>query len=127
MGVTEIFIRLSELAQARGEAPISKFAGCWEAKLGDDVVFAVNGHTEPKQSTVTQTAVPPFHAFFMRYGFPVAIVTPSGGVQLGEDSETEDNLVRLLKEATVAAGGTPSDFHDEYEEDKQETLPGVEP
>lgn len=122
-GITEIFVRLAELAQARGDAPISKFAGCWEGVIGDGLQFAVNGHRAPTVSTIAPTPLPPFHAIFMRDGWPIALVSPGGGIQMGEGSDVELMIIAFLKEAIVAAGGTPAPDEDlEAEEPTAEQL-----
>lgn len=89
---------------------------CAPGKRGKVTKYAAAAQPARRKSEIAAGEVPPFHAFFMRDGWPVAIVTPSGGRQLGEGPGVENMIIDFLKEATIAAGGTPSDFHADYEE-----------
>jgi hypothetical protein len=96
--ISEAFALITELGIALGAAPLSKFVGCWEHRLGDRWLIAVNGH-RTLTKTSTGCEVPPFHAYVERDGWPGGLLTPFGGTMVGYGSEMEDELITELKTA----------------------------
>ena len=94
--ISEAFALITELGIALGAAPLSKFPGCWEHKLGGRWLIAVNGHRTPMK-TSAGCEVPPFHAYVERDGWPGGLLTPFGGTMLGYGGEAEDELIAELK------------------------------
>ena len=93
--LSEAFALITELALALGAAPFSKYVGCWEHRLGDRWLIAVNGHRTPTK-TSTGCEVPPFHAYVESNGWPGGLLTPFGGT-MGRG--LEDELIAELKAA----------------------------
>lgn len=96
--ISEAFALITELGIALGAAPLSKFPGCWEHKLGCRWLIAVNGHRTPMKTSAGME-VPPFHAYVERYGWPGGLLTPFGGHMVGYGTEAEDDLIAELKRA----------------------------
>lgn len=96
--ISEAFALITELAIGLGAAPLTKHGDCWEYRLGDRWLIAVNGHRSPTKCS-TGFEVPPFHAYVERDGWPGALLTPFGGTTVGHGHELEDALIAELKAA----------------------------
>jgi len=99
--LSEAFALITELAIGLGAAPLTKHVGCWEHRLGDRWLIAVNGHRTPTKCS-TGCEVPPFHAYVEYDGWPCALLMPFGGTTVGHGHEAEDALIAALKSATRA-------------------------
>ena len=96
--ISEAFALITELGIALGAAPLSKFIGCWEHRICNRWLIAVNGHRTPTKCS-TGCDVPPFHAYVEHDGWPGALLTPFGGTTVGHGHELEDALIAELKAA----------------------------
>jgi hypothetical protein len=93
--VGEAFALIMDLAFAVGATPMNKHPACWEHRLGERWLIALNGHRTPMRTT-TGCDVPPFHAYAERDGWPAALFTAVGGTIVGN---TEDELIEALRNA----------------------------
>lgn len=93
---SEAFALIAEFAIALGAAPLTKHTGCWEHRLGDRWLIAVNGHRTPTKCS-TGCEVPPFHAYVEHDGWPGGLIAPNGGTMVGYGHEMEDELIAELK------------------------------
>lgn len=91
--VSEAFLLIMELGLALGVNPVTQFAGCWEHRLGERWLVALNGH-RTLVTTSTGAEVPPFHVYVERDGWPVGLLTPFGGTML---PGLEDELIAELQ------------------------------
>jgi len=96
--VSEAYALIADLTIALGAAPLARFVGCWEHRLGDRWLVAVNGHGTPTKCSVG-VEVPPFHAYIERDGWPAAMLTVRDGLVIGHGNELEDTLLAELKAA----------------------------
>lgn len=101
--ISEAFSLIADLAIAVGAAPLNACAGCWEYRLGNRWLIAVNGHGSPVKCS-SGPEVPPYHAYVERGGWPGGLLAPDGGVMLGYGGELEDELIAELKLALHGPG-----------------------
>ena len=92
--LSEAFCEIVSLAERLGVRRINGLPGCWEYADGDWFV-AVNAHGE-ETACSRGAAVPPFHAYVERLGWPAALLNPRGGHIVG-DAGAEDALIAWLK------------------------------
>lgn len=102
---SEAFSLIAELACALGAAPINARVGCWEHRIGDTWLIAVNGHKEPALCSAGEmpVEVPPFHAYIERNGWPGALLSPFGGVVAGYAGDAENDIIDVLNEEIAKA------------------------
>lgn len=94
--LSDVFVKIAELASATGAAPINRLAGCWTFDLGvrPEIRGWVNGHREPQMAD--GSPIPPFHAYLEWNGFPFAMLSPYGGSILQSPSRRTGAAERLL-------------------------------
>ena len=93
---SELFCEIVKLAEAEQATPLNKFPGCWECKVDELWLLAINGHEEPK-TTAGGATVPPFECYLEFNGFPAGFVGPFGGVMAAGSAANEDTLIEALR------------------------------
>ncbi len=101
---SEVFILVCELAEALGATPLNKHPGCWETSIGD-WHFAINAH-DTTAKTAEGADLPPVHLYVSFKGMPCMVLTPIGGIALGQSGEAEADLIPVLREALAKARTT---------------------
>lgn len=101
-GFPVVFALVMDLAGALGVSQINKMPGCWEYAFGDFTI-AVNGHRETIKDS-KGSDVPSYHASIERRGWPVAMVSPAGGMAIGlPESEIETALREEIARVKAAS------------------------
>lgn len=101
-GITSLFMLVMDLASALGVSRIHEMDGCWEYEWRG-YVLAVNGHADEQRDSGGME-VPPYHAILSHVGWPVAMVTPRGGVVLSmTEAEVEGVLQAEISRVQGAA------------------------
>lgn len=103
----EAMVKIAMLANALGASPITRFADCWERRVDDDYMLAVNGHPAPRRTTAG-VLVQPFHAVVFVRGWPFAILSPFGGWMGCGEGANEDAFIAALDRA-IARASDPRD------------------
>jgi hypothetical protein len=88
----EAFVKIVDLAMARGHKSIKDLPGCLEMQIGEWWV-AVNGRPEPVQCSRGMD-VEPYHAVVFRGDWPAGVLTPAGGTMV---AGAEDELIAALE------------------------------
>lgn len=91
------FIRICELAEAKGEAPIGNRV--WATEFGHWRV-AVNGSRE------TIDRIPPFEALITYRGLPAGLINPVGGTIVAGQGVNEDAFIEAIEAEIARLGGT---------------------
>jgi len=102
--MSEVFVRIAELALALGVRGIGNLPGCWEHDVDGVWWIAMNGRaTAAKCSRGPEVA--PFTAYVEFNGWPAGLVTPGGGVIAAGEAANERALIEALVAATTRLGG----------------------
>lgn len=99
----EAFTKIAELCHALGAGPMNKHAGCWECQVDKRWKIAVNGHPEPKVSSLSEVPIEPFHAYAEFNGWPAGILNPYGGTIAAGECANEDTFIAALEAAIKGA------------------------
>jgi hypothetical protein len=102
MTIAEIFVWIAHLAIKLNAHPMNKWLECWEHRLDDHWVIAVNGHAEPKTAhrlTVSPVTVQSFTCYVEFNGWPAGFIDPGGGVICAGSEANEEALITALRVA----------------------------
>ena len=97
----EAFMKIAELGNALGAAPLNKHPACWECKVDKRWKIAVNAHKEPKVSSMSKVPIEPFHAYVEFNGWPAGLLNPYGGTIAAGECANEDTFIAAI-EARIA-------------------------
>lgn len=100
--VCEAFDLIAQLCIAMNEHPLTKHAGCWECVIDGRWKIAVNGHDEPKVSSLNPEGIDPFHCHVEYNGWPAGILNPYGGVIAAGAAANEDAFIKAIRTKIAA-------------------------
>ena len=103
MNLSEAFVAVAELCEARGEHPITQYAGCWECTVDERWKLAVNGHPVPRKCSLSDEPLAPMHCYVTFNGWPAFIITPVGGFGAAGAIANEDTFIAAVRAATARA------------------------
>lgn len=99
MKTPEVMLAIADLCFARGEAPVNKYAGCWECEVDEHWWVALNGHLEPVACS-RGPSVPQFSMYVEFNGWPAGIIDTGDGVIAAGELANEDTFLAAVREAT---------------------------
>lgn len=100
VGVELFWEALIALAHAKGAAPVSKHAGCWEVECGLWKI-ALNGHPRPMPCSLG-IEVPRLSAYVEFNGWWAGLIEPTGGTIVAGEAANLSTLIEAMREATRA-------------------------
>jgi hypothetical protein len=102
MTYCEAFGVIAELALKLGAHPMNRHPGCWEYRVDENWVIAVNGHRDERQ-TKAGVRVMPFSCYVEFNGWPAGVIDPTGGIIAAGGLANETTFIAALKVALEAA------------------------
>ena len=95
MNMTELMVKITDLALALNAEPINQYPDCWECKIDNHWTIAVNGHRVPKMWN--DIVVQPFHVYVEFCGFPAGMISAFGGIIAAGGMANEDTLIAAIE------------------------------
>ena len=92
--MTDLMLKIIDLAEALKVIPINAHPDCWECKIDKRWTIAVNGHREPKMWN--DIVIQPFHVYVEYNGFPAGIISSAGGIIAAGSLANEKTLMEAI-------------------------------
>lgn len=102
MMFTAAMVKVCELHESLGLAPLSTIPGCWEHQVNADWRISVNGHPQPEPDS-RGDVIPPWSCLANWRDTPVLLCDPGGGAMMGSASlgasSAEDDFIAAITKA----------------------------
>lgn len=100
--IASVWEHIFNLAESKGAAPINKHPGCWECRLDEHWLVAMNGHPEPMETQLcpSPVTVQPFTVYVEFNGWPAGVFNMYSGEFAAGSMANLDAFQAALIEAT---------------------------